>query len=214
MLQEAARISDNDPFWGIAAFLYARNPSDMENRERLKVTLASLESFGRMIEGFGRTLEEAVARLPDSAASADTGAFWGEMRSTVESSVGRAVADCTPRSSLRDWLGDHVNAVLATAGGLVITVLLGMGVAYWAGYSAAQRADAARQALIDARARTVAAWVKTPEGQQVYAWARLNAFGLRALLTCGYPGWRRESQDGYTVCYPNGGGHGYYLTAR
>ena len=57
MLQEAARISDNDPFWGIAAFLYARNPSDMENRERLKVTLASLESFGRMIEGFGRTLE-------------------------------------------------------------------------------------------------------------------------------------------------------------
>ncbi|MHB1529895.1 MAG: hypothetical protein ACYCXT_10780 [Acidiferrobacteraceae bacterium] len=212
MLQEAARISDNDPFWGIAAFLYARNPSDVENRERLKVTLASLEGFGRTIEGFGRTLEEAVARLPDG--SAGTAVTRDELASTVETAMGRALAEWAPRSSLRDWLGDHVNAVLATAGGLVITVLLAVVVACWAGYGIAHRDDAARQAVRDANARTVAAWIRTPEGQWVYAWARLNAVSLRPLLSCAYPGWRRISQDGYTVCYPNGSGHGYYLASR
>ena len=213
-LQHATGLNPNDASWGLFAFLATCAPSAVENRERLQVTVASLEDYGRRIEDFDRRLKEALVRLPDGGANTDTGAFWDELGSTVASSVSRAVADWTPRSSLRDWLGDQVNAARATAGGLVITLLLGMVVACWAGYHTAQQADAARQAMIDAHARTVAAWTKTPEGQHVYAWARLNATGLRALLTCGYPGWRRESQDGYTVCYPNGGGHGYYLTAR
>ncbi|MHB8413790.1 MAG: hypothetical protein ACYDB1_00140 [Acidiferrobacteraceae bacterium] len=71
----------------------------------------------------------------------------------------------------------------ATAGGLVRTRLLGMAGAYGVGYHTVQRADAARQAMIDANARTVSAWAKTAEGRQVYAWARLNALGLRALCS-------------------------------
>ncbi|MHB8549446.1 MAG: hypothetical protein ACYDB8_00535 [Acidiferrobacterales bacterium] len=200
LLREVVRLGDNDPFWGIAAFLYARNPSDTESRERLRLTRAALDAFGRTLEGLVERLPEQVpAGVPDT------------MASTVATAVGVALANWAPRSSLRTALAEHVHTVLLALAGLIFTVVLAVSAAYWAGIVSVRRVDATQQAALNANAHTLAAWTRTRDGRRVYAWARLNALGLRALLTCSYSGWQRIARNGYALCYPNGSGHGYYL---
>ncbi len=210
-IRDAARLGDNDPFWGIAAFLYARTKPDIESRERLKITLESLDAFGNTLNG-------ALACIKNQPVRADGGLSRDGLSSIVEAAVASALADWMPRAraarpSIRAWLGAHFSAVLYVIGGLAVAVLVSLAVAYWAGQTSARRLYAARQAIIDADAHTLEAWARTAEGRRVYAWGTLNAASLGKLLSCGYPGWRRLRKDGYTVCYPNGSGHGFYLPA-
>lgn len=203
-LREVAQLGDDDPFWGVAAFLYARTKSDTENRERLRLTQESLEMFGGKLEGAIHYLKHERApvghELPVAALS-----------STVAATVVAALADRTSRSSIRTWFGEHLNAALGAIGALIASQLIGIGAGYWAGQVSTRRLEAAHQATRAADARTIAAWARTPDGHRVFAWARLNAPGLGYLLSCRYPGWTRTRADGYTVCYPNGSGHGFYL---
>lgn len=202
IFHEVMQLRDNDPFWGIAAFLYTRVPSDAENRERLKLTQASLETFSQK-------LEAALARHESRAADRDS-ALQDALMVTIEAAITAATVDPAPRPSIREWFGAHVNAVLATTGVLVLAGVLAVILAYWTGETAVRRIDALRAVAQAAQAHTRAAWIQTRDGREVYAWARLNATGLHALLTCSYPGWRRARQEGYVVCYPEGG-YGYYL---
>ncbi len=203
-LREVARLGDDDPFWGVAAFLYARTKSDTENRERLRITQESLETFGRTLEGAIQTLSHPAAPGSNEMPTAT-------LSSTVATAVAAALGDWAPRSSIRTWFGEHLNAVLCATGALIACQLIGVGAGYWAGQVSARRLESAHQATRVADARTIAAWARTPDGHRVFAWARLNGPGLGYLLSCRYPGWTRTREEGYTVCYPNGSGHGYYL---
>lgn len=205
-LREVAQLSDDDPFWGVAAFLYAQAKSDTENRERLRITQESLE-------GFGGKLEDAIQYLKHQTTPVGHEISAAALSSTIAATVVAALADWTPRSSIRTWFGEHLNAVLGAAGALIASQLIGVGAGYWAGQVSTRRLEAARQATSVADARTIAAWARTPDGRRVFAWARLNAPGLGSLLSCRYSGWTRMREDDYTVCYPNGSGHGFYLPA-
>ncbi|MHB1587402.1 MAG: hypothetical protein ACYCRH_03355 [Acidiferrobacteraceae bacterium] len=207
MLREVAQLGDDDPFWGVAAFLYARTNSDTENRERLKLTQESLETFGRMLKDAIHFLSHPTARAGHEGSAA-------ALSSTVAATVVAALADQTPRSSIRTWFGEHLNVALGATCALIASQLIGVGAGYWAGQVATRRLEAARRVTRAADARTITAWARTPDGRRVFAWARLNAPGLKYLLSCRYPGWTRTRADGYTVCYPNGSGHGFYLPGR
>jgi len=210
-IRDAVKLGDNDPFWGIVAFLYARTQPDIEGRAQLKITQESLEAFGKTLNG----ALECITSLP---AHAGGGVSQDGLASLVEAAVASALEDWVPRAatarpSIKTWLGEHFNAVLHVAGGLVVAVLISVAAAYWAGQESARQVYAVRQATIEAEAHTLEAWARTPNGRRVYAWGTLNAPSLGKILSCGYPGWTRTRQDGYTVCYPNGSGHGFYLPA-
>lgn len=78
-LQHATGLNPNDASWGLFAFLVMPVFRDVENREQLQATLASLEHFDR-------TLKDAVARLPDHAAGTDAGSFGDTLGATGASS--------------------------------------------------------------------------------------------------------------------------------
>jgi hypothetical protein len=134
----------------------------------------------------------------------------------ITRAVAKALADfkvaAAPRTTIKDWLGEHV-ATLAYAGlGLFGTFILAAGGAYWAGQQSAEQVFSAREAAIAADSTAIEAWTRTGTGRAVYQWAKVNEADITQVLRCRYPGAKIIQQgQGVATCYPAGGGNGYYI---
>lgn len=216
-LHRATGMNKDEAFWGVIAYLYARTRPDIEAREQLRLVIESLKDFGGRLD-HGMRIDRLVAPITTALQSvlAEGPGLRVDARAlsaTIETALRNAGPP--PRSSLRDWFGEHLAAALYTVAGLFTSGLLAVGLAYWtgtlAGTRATRAADQAALAHLRTHAGPIRAWALSRAGQRVYAWGQLNRQSLGHILSCNYPGWRQRSQDGYVVCYPNGSGHGFYL---
>jgi len=232
-LQDATSgaLRRDDPMWGIFAYIYAHTPRDFAELERLRLTKEALESMEKKIDGFPQIavdsikgqieetmqkslLQDLVTKLTADLKS--TGSTNTPGPEDVTRAVAKALADfkiaAAPRTTIKDWLGEHV-ATLAYAGlGLFGTFILAVGGAYWAGQQSAEQVFSAREAAIAADSSAIEAWTRTGTGRAVYQWAKVNETDITQVLRCQYPGAKVIKQgQGVATCYPTGGGNGYYI---
>lgn len=210
-LADVCGIGDDDPFWGVIAFVYARLPRDGHDWEALKQAIDRLDSAMKALEPDAQpdtsTLQPFVDRFEDAlkmlqtvkAPSLDIEALAKALSPQLDQMLRHR------RRGLAEWLGEHARTVVI--GGLASLVLIGLLVAggigggYAAGLTAGQ-----------ARASEAAHWAMSPEGRQIRRWATLNVASLPTLLDCRWGGAaRRYEQNGRAACYPGGSGIGYYL---
>ncbi len=163
-----------------------REASTVEARLQAAIATATAQGSA-VLDQAVRSLRTAGLRSRDAMI-----AEWRSAATTAAREAARAA-----------WVRTRAQAWLVALGGLLLAAAIGALVT--------QRLDRARGAVIDTDARPIVAWAKTAIGQRVYAWSELNALSLDRLLTCDYPGWIRTHRGGYTICYPQGRDHGYYL---
>lgn len=210
-LADVCGIGDDDPFWGVIAFVYARLPRDGHDWEALKQAIDRLDAAMKALKANAQpdstVLQPIADRLEDAIRTfqiprppqLDSEALAKALGPQIDELLRRR------RRGLGEWLGEHARTVVI--GGLSSLVLVGLLVAgglvggYAAGLSTGQ-----------ARASEAAHWARSPEGRQIHRWATLNVASLPALLDCGWGGAaKRYEQNGRAACYPGGSGAGYYL---
>ena len=188
LLAERLSLGDNDPFWGIVAFMYTRLSSIAAAHEQLSRTLAD-RIASKM---------DCLSALPDNTLTSVRTAL-AEWKPKFEPSV---------HPGFRTWLrGNPRTAVYFSgfAGGAVLLLMA----AFWLG---AHQSDPTHDAPMVAQTHPTECWESTKIGRKVHAWTQLNGAGLDTVLQCNFgKSAKIIHSNGLTICYPSGSGNGYYL---
>ncbi|MGO9444771.1 MAG: hypothetical protein ACLPXB_08350 [Thiobacillaceae bacterium] len=213
VLAEHLVLGENDPFWGVVAFLYSRLPGMAAEHERLRITKELVDKVSGRLDALPDMLQSSV-----HAAVADGLPGIRELNVRLGKSIeqGLAAVPVSPMAcpTVKDWVMGCFKSVLSAISTLAIIGVL-LVVAYGVGTWEAERAYAVQQAMTAVEAPSIESWARTREGHEVYVWARLNDAGLKPVLQCNYgESSKIIHRDGMTICYPSGSGKGYYLVGK
>ncbi|MGO9446784.1 MAG: hypothetical protein ACLPXB_18705 [Thiobacillaceae bacterium] len=213
VLAERLVLGENDPFWGVIAFIYARLPGMAAEQERLRLTKELVDTVSGRLDALPQVIHTAVHEVLDNGSLGiqNLDVKLGEILKQKLTATGFGErASLTLKERLRGYCYSVLYAVASFAliGGLVSG-------AYGLGHHRAENAFESQQARAVIEAPRIEAWARTWEGHEVYAWAHLNRAGMDPILQCHFGNASRIiHQNGLAICYPSGSGRGYYVREK
>jgi hypothetical protein len=213
LLAEHLVLGENDPFWGVVAFMYARLPGMSAEHERLRITRELVDKVSGRLDDLPDLLQSSVH---SAVADGLPGIAKLDVKLGTSIEQARAAPPVSPMAcpTVRDWVMGCFKSVLSAISTLAIIGVL-LVVAYGVGAWEVERDVAVQQAMAAVEAPGIESWARTREGHEVYAWARLNDSGPNPVLRCDFGASTKIiHRDGMTICYPSGSGKGYYLVGK
>jgi hypothetical protein len=213
VLAEHLVLGENDPFWGVVAFMYARLPGMAAEHERLRITRELVNKVSGRLDDLPEMLQSSVHAVMANGLMV-IGEHDVRLCKVIEPGLSGAKTNGKTGHHNDDEAALSFHPVWSAVAELVLVGALLAGtwvVSTWR----SEQAFADQQAMTVAQTHTVEAWAKTWEGHEMYVWSRLNGTGMNAILRCDFGDASKVVHgNGMAICYPAGSAHGYYLPGK